>query len=134
MHKRISTIFSAPILYLRDNLSTRQFFILSSILVGLTSASAAILLKSFVHSIETLVTFYSTNYEEFFLFALFPLIGLTLTVVVIRYFFHRRLKKGSAEIVYAIAKNSSVLPTHETYSHMITTALTVGFGGSMGLE
>lgn len=134
MLKRISTILSAPILYLRDKLSTRQFFILSSILIGLASGAAAILLKSFVHSIETLVTFYSTNYEEFFLFALFPLIGLTLTVVVIRYFFNNRLKKGSAEIVYAIAKNSSVLPSHQTYSHMITTALTVGFGGSMGLE
>lgn len=134
MLKRISTVFSAPVLYLRDKLSTRQFFILSSILIGLASGAAAILLKSFVHSIETLVTFYSTNYEEFFLFALFPLIGLTLTVVVIRYFFKNRLKKGSAEIVYSIAKNSSVLPASQTYSHMITTALTVGFGGSMGLE
>ena len=71
MLKGISTILAAPILYLRDKLSTRQFFILSSILVGLSSGLAAILLKSFVHSIETLVTFYSTNYEEFFLFALF---------------------------------------------------------------
>lgn len=134
MLKGLSTILSAPILYLRDKLSARQFFILSSILVGLCSGLAAIILKSFVHSIATLVTFYSTNYEEFFLFALFPLLGITLTVLVVRYFFRNRLKKGSAEIVYAIAKNSSVLPVHQTYSHMITTALTVGFGGSMGLE
>ncbi len=134
MLKRFSRIISAPVLYLRDKLSPRQFFILSSIVVGLSSGLAAILLKSFVHSIERLVTFYSNNYEEFFLFALFPLIGLGLTVFVIRYFFQNKFRKGSAEIVYAIAKNSSVLPTRQTYSHMITSALTVGFGGSTGLE
>jgi chloride channel protein, CIC family len=130
----LQTVLKAPILYLRNKLSSRQFFILSSILVGLSSGLAAILLKAFVHSIEKLVTFYSSNYEEFFLFALFPLMGITLTVVVIRYFFNSKLKKGSAEIVYAIAKNSSVLPTRQTYSHLITSALTVGFGGSVGLE
>lgn len=134
MLNRFSRIISAPVLYVRDKLSPRQFFILSSIVVGLSSGLAAILLKSFVHSIERLVTFYSSNYEEFFLFALFPLIGLALTVFVIRYFLQNKFKKGSAEIVYAIAKNSSVLPTRQTYSHMITSALTVGFGGSTGLE
>lgn len=134
MFNRVSIIIKAPILYLRDRLSTRQFFILSSIIVGLCSGAAAIILKAFVHSIEKLVTFYSTNYEEFFLFALFPLIGITLTVIFIKYFLHNKFKKGSAEIVYAIAKNSSVLPTSQVYSHVITSGLTVGFGGSVGLE
>ena len=103
-------------------------------MVGLTSGAAAIVLKAFVHSIERLVTFYSNTYEEFFLFALFPLLGIALTVIFIRYFLNNRLKRGSAEIVYAIAKNSSVLPTSQTYSHVLTSALTVGFGGSLGLE
>jgi chloride channel protein, CIC family len=134
MLRGLNTILKAPVLYLRDKLSSRQFFILSSIFVGLSSGAAAILLKAFVHSIERLVTFYSTTYEEFFLFALFPLMGITLTVIVIRYFFQNKFKRGSAEIVYAIAKNSSVLPTRQVYSHLITSALTVGFGGSVGLE
>lgn len=134
MIKAIQTVLKAPILYLREKLSTRQFFILSSILVGLVSGGAAILLKYFVHSIEKLVTFYSHNYEEFFLFALFPLIGITLTVVFVRYFLQNKFKKGSAEVVYSIVKNSSILPSRQVYSHMITSALTVGFGGSTGLE
>lgn len=134
MLKRLVIILKTPVHFLKEKLSPRQFFILSSIAVGLCSGAAAILLKSFVHSIERLVNFYSTTYEEFFLFALFPLIGITLTVVTVRYFLRKRLKKGSAEIVYAIAKNSSVLPASQTYSHIITSALTVGFGGSVGLE
>jgi chloride channel protein, CIC family len=134
MLKAFYTILKAPIHYLREKLSSRQFFILASIVVGLFSSGAAILLKAFVHSIERIVTFYSTNYQEFFLFALFPLIGLALTVVVIKYFIKSKLKRGSAEIVYSIAKNSSVLPMSQVYSHIVTSGLTVGFGGSMGLE
>jgi chloride channel protein, CIC family len=136
-HQMISLIhnfFKAPIHYLRKKLSDRNFFILSSILIGLSSGLAAVLLKYFVHSIESLVSFYSNNYEEFFLFALFPLLGILLTVFYIRYFLHDRLKKGSAEIVYAIVKKSSLLPPRDMYSHLMTSALTVGFGGSVGLE
>lgn len=123
-----------PISFLGEKLSPRQFLILSSILVGLTSGLAAVGVKYVVHSIGQLVTFYSSNYEQFFLFALFPTIGILLTVFYIRYFLNRKLPKGSAEIVYSIAKKSSKIPSEQTYSHMITSALTVGFGGSMGLE
>ena len=123
-----------PIAYLGEKLSARQFLIVSSILVGLTSGLAAVLVKYVVHSIGEMVTFYSATYEEFFLFALFPTVGILLTVFYVRYFLHGRLPKGNPEIVYAIAKKSSRIPANQTYSHMITSALTVGFGGSMGLE
>jgi chloride channel protein, CIC family len=127
-------LVSKPIAYLGEKLSSRQFLIVSSILVGLTSGLAAVLVKYVVHSIGELVAFYSTNYQEFFLFALFPTVGILLTVFYVRYFLHGRLPKGNPEIVYAIAKKSSKIPSTQTYSHMITSALTVGFGGSMGLE
>ena len=68
-------LIKKPISYLAKKLSARQFLILSAILVGLTSGLAAVSVKYVVHSINQLVTFYSTNYEEFFLFALFPTIG-----------------------------------------------------------
>jgi chloride channel protein, CIC family len=127
-------IIVRPISFLRHRLSDRQFFILSSILVGLSSGLAAVLLKYVVHSLESLVNFYSTNYEAFFHFALFPLIGILLTVFFVRFFLNDKLKKGSAEIVYSVVKKSSVIPAREMYSHLITSALTVGFGGSVGLE
>lgn len=127
-------LIKKPIAYLGEKLSARQFLILSSILVGLTSGLAAVGVKYLVHSIGELVAFYSGNYEEFFLFALFPTIGILLTVFYVRYFLNGKLPKGNPEIVYAIAKKSSKLPVEQTYSHMITSALTVGFGGSVGLE
>ena len=133
-YQSLLRILHTPITYLRSKLSVRQFFILASIIVGSLSGLAAIVLKAFVHSIDELVSFYSSNYEEFFLFALFPMLGIALTVVVIKYFLQNKFKRGSAEIVYSIVKNSSVLPSRQVYSHLITSALTVGFGGSVGLE
>src|SRR5688572_25497736 len=97
-------LIQKPIAYLGDKLSARQFLIVSSILVGLTSGLAAVGVKYVVHSIGQLVSFYSSNFEEFFLFALFPTIGLLLTVFYIRYFLKGKLPKGSPEIVYSIAK------------------------------
>lgn len=94
---------------------------------------AAIVLKYVVHSIGQLVT-YSRNTEEFFLIAIFPLFGLLLSVVFVKYFLNNQIKKGSAEIVYNIVKKSSLIRAKEIYGHLVTSALTVGFGGSLGLE
>lgn len=118
----------------RNRLSPQQFFILSSVVVGIFSALAAILLKFFVHSIGKWVSLYSDNYEQFFLFTLFPIVGITLSVLFIHFILKGQFKKGSAEISFAVARLSSKIPFTQTYSHIITSALTVGFGGSVGLE
>lgn len=131
MIERLNRLARAA-LYLRHHLSDKQFLIVSSIVVGLLSGGAAVLLKSFVHSIQHWVERYS--YQDFFLVIFFPLVGIILTVVFINTLWKNNFKKGSAEITYAITKKSSQLPISQTYSHIITSALTVGFGGSTGLE
>lgn len=120
--------------YVKDRLSPRQFFIVSSIVVGLSSGLAAVILKSIVHYIESFVSHYALTYQEFFFFALFPIIGITLTVLFIKFALKGHMGRGSAEIVYAIVRRSSLLPKTNMYSHLVTSALTVGFGGSVGLE
>ena len=130
----IHYVLSKPVAYLQAKISPRQFFVLSSILVGLTSGLAAIILKYFVHRIETFVTYSSTHIEEFLVFGLFPLFGILLTVIYIRYVLKNEFKKGTSDVVYSIVKKSSNLPASQMYSHMVTSALTVGFGGSTGLE
>jgi len=122
------------ILWLRHRLSTRQFFILSSVLVGLSAGLVAIALKLFVHQVSGMVTEYSETQGLFWLFSLLPMVGIFLTVFYVIKILKGDLKKGSAEIQYAIAKQSSLLPPSQMYSHVITSALTVGLGGSTGLE
>jgi len=123
-----------PILYLKGKLPPSQFFVLSSILVGLSSGLAGVSLKYFVHSIERLVNYYSIRFDEFLVFALFPLVGIFLTVLYVKYLLKRELQKGTAEIVHTIIKKSSKISPQTMYSHLISSGLTVGFGGSMGLE
>ena len=120
--------------YLQEKLTPHQFLIVSSAFVGVTSGLAAVLLKYIVHNIEVWIQYYSRNVNEFLFFALLPVAGISLTVIFIRYILKGRFRKGSAEISFAIVKNSSVLPRSQMYSHLITSAITVGFGGSVGLE
>src|SRR5689334_8609820 len=102
MINKIHNVLSRPIAYLQTKISPRQFFIFSSILVGLSSGLAAIVLKYFVHRIELFVTYSSTHVEDFLLFGLFPLIGILATVLYIRYVLKGEFKKGTSEVVYAI--------------------------------
>lgn len=120
------------IIFFRHHLSDKQFLIVSSIIVGLLSGGAAVVLKSFVHNIQHWIERYS--YQDFFLVIFFPLVGIAFTVLLINTIWKNSFKKGSAEITYAITKKSSQLPVSQTYSHIITSAITVGFGGSTGLE
>jgi len=134
MIERVHQVIVRFVNYFHESLTSRQFFILSSVLVGISAGLAAILLKFIVHYIRTLVEYSASNFEEFFLFTLFPLVGITATVLYVRFILKGTLKQGASEIVYSIVKQSSILPKSEMYSHIITSALTVGFGGSCGLE
>jgi len=120
------------ILWIQHKLSPKQFIIFAAILIGLTAGFAAVLLKLFAHFILKTIQVHSPN-EQFFL-ALFPFVGIALCAFYIHYLNGNKLGKGIANILYAIAKKSSILPKDQTYSHIISSALTVGFGGSAGLE
>jgi CIC family chloride channel protein len=120
--------------YLKEKLNPHQFLVLSGILVGITSGLAAVLLKYIVHNIEIWVQYDGVGKSEIFLFAILPMVGITLTYIYVRYILKTPFRKGSAEISFAIAKKSSVLPRSSMYSHLFTSAMTVGFGGSTGLE
>lgn len=127
-------LYETFINWLHDKLDPRQFLILSSILVGLTAGLAAVVLKTAVHYIHLAITYnYHIKYQYIF-YIFFPTIGILLTVWVVKKYLKNKLGRGTANILYAIAKKSSFLPKDKMYSHVITSALTVGFGGSAGLE
>src|SRR5690606_27501648 len=66
--------------------------------------------------------------------SILPVIGILLTVFVIRNFLNNRLDKGSSQILFAVAKKGGILPRRQMYAQIITSSLTVGLGGSAGLE
>ena len=116
---------------LSARLSPKQFIILSSILVGLWSGMLAVCLKVLAHQIMGLASHVDIS---IFIHALFPLAGLALTVLFVKIFLGNKMEKGSYNVLYAIGRRSSKIEKSQTYSHIITSALTVGLGGSAGLE
>jgi CIC family chloride channel protein len=119
--------------WLHLRFSARQFLIFSSILIGLSAGLAAVILKTLVHYIYVFIT---TDYHfkyQYYLYLIFPFLGILLTSYIIHFFF-KRFTKGTDGILLSIIRKGGSLPVSQMYSHIITSALTVGFGGSAGLE
>lgn len=120
------------IIWIQHKLTPKQFIIFSAILIGLTAGLAAVFLKFFVHFFIRNIEYVSSDRP--WIVAIFPFVGIGLCTLYIHYLNGNKLGKGIANILYAIARKSSILPKDQTYSHIISSALTVGFGGSAGLE
>jgi CIC family chloride channel protein len=116
------------------HINNKTFLIAVSIIVGLVAGLAAIILKLIVHYIQQLVHLVLGNNSFNFLLFVFPLIGILLTVFYVQYFRKGRIGRGVGNILISIAKRSSNIERDKTYSHIISSALTIGFGGSTGLE
>jgi chloride channel protein, CIC family len=127
----IKSLYQTIISYLRTKLSRVQFIMVIAVLTGLASGLLAVLLKSLVHYLQHLVE--STSISRFS-YLVFPAVGLLATVFVIRHFFRGQIEKGIAMVLKSIAGKSSYIPLKHTYLHIITSSLTVGLGGSVGLE
>ena len=121
--------------WIRDKINAKQFLIFSSILVGTSAGLAAVVLKLFVHFVRTvLLEEYLLNFNFKYIYLLMPLIGVSITVFIVQRFFKGRMNRGSTNILFAIAKKGSFLSFEQMYSHIITSGITIGFGGSAGLE
>lgn len=119
--------------YAQNRLTPKQFIFFSSILVGLSVGVAAVLLKIFVHFVYYLATYEKlSNFKYFYLFL--PFLGILITVIVVKRFFKNNFEKGLAQIHYGIAQKSSFLKEERMYDQVVTSSLTVGTGGSVGLE
>lgn len=113
-------------------LSGKQFLILGAIIVGLWAGLAAVILKLSVHYLQDKLVYLGQRY--FWIYLAAPAIGILLTIIFVRLFLNGTLIKGTSHVLLAIARKSSMLEKRETYSHVVTSALTVGLGGSAGLE
>lgn len=116
------------------NISDANFTLIIAGLVGLVAGLAAVTLKSTVHFIQYLLDQNLDITGVNYLYLGYPLIGILLTVIVSRILFKEKLGHGITQILYTISKKSSIIEKTKMYSRMITSAITVGFGGSVGLE
>lgn len=95
---------------------------------------AGVLLKSLVGYIHYIITGKVHFTEQIFFYVVFPFLGIVLTSAIVIIFFRGQDRKGIPAILYEIAQNSSVVSSVKMYSQIIQSAITVGLGGSAGLE
>lgn len=112
----------------------RSFIIIQSILIGLITGIIAVLLKNIVHFTGRELYKNSSPTHPQFLYLALPGIGILLTVLYLRYFIKDDISHGISKVLRTITKNHSRIKFHNTYSSIVSSTLTVGFGGSVGLE
>ncbi|RZM29808.1 MAG: chloride channel protein [Pedobacter sp.] len=135
MYVKLVSYVDALNQYRRTKISNRNFLIVAALIVGVLAGLAASLLKTITHHIEEfLQTGFNWDYK-YYLYLFFPMIGIFLTVLYIRRFIRKgKFETGLTPLLYTISRKSSKVEPHNIYSQIITAALTVGFGGSSGLE
>ena len=105
-----------------------------SLIVGLLSALAAALLKYSIHYTHKILTEGITRQSGSYLYLAYPMIGMLLTFSFVRYIVKDNIGHGISRILYSISRKKSHLRTHNTWTSIIASTLTIGFGGSVGAE
>ena len=116
------------------NVSDKMFLLILAFMVGLLSAVAAYILHGLINTIVALLTgrFHAETYN--WLYLVYPVVGIWLTSLFVRYVVRDNISHGITRILYAISSNRSRLKSHNTWSSVIASAITIGFGGSVGAE
>ncbi|MDX1629312.1 MAG: chloride channel protein [Fulvivirga sp.] len=116
------------------HISNKNFVLILGGIIGIFAGFAAVLLKETVHFLQhSLTSGFDIEYANYFYIG-FPLIGILITVMLSRLVLREIPGHGITQILYDISKKSSIIRRTRMFSRMITSAITVGFGGSVGLE
>lgn len=118
----------------RRHLSDRNFVLFISLLVGIFTALAGLLLKWLIEQIEVLLTHEFAATSSNWLYLVYPVVGVWLTMLFIRYIVRDDIGHGVTKILFAIARKQSRIKPHNTWTSIVASAITIGFGGSVGAE
>ncbi len=124
----------ALLLRLSHRLSNRQMMILLAVIIGVVAGFATYLFELLLHVIKVgLVSRFPVD-ESHILFLFYPIIGIILVTLFVKNVVKDNISEGVTRVLYAISRRGSVLPAHNTWSSVVASSTTLGFGGSVGPE
>ena len=115
------------------NMSDKQFMYLLSVVIGLMSGLVAVILKNAVHLVEYLLKTAVSDVHDY-LYFIYPAVGIFLVVIIGKFVVRGKVGHGIPIMLYAISKGNGNIGRKDTWASIISAAITVGFGGSVGLE
>ena len=118
----------------KEHVSDRQMTLILAFFIGFFASVAGYFLHGIVHEIQVLLTsgFQQSTYN--LLFLLFPIVGIYLTSLFIKYVVRDNISHGITRVLYAISTKNSRLKGHNCWSSVVASGITIGFGGSVGAE
>ncbi|MBT2163489.1 chloride channel protein [Zobellia barbeyronii] len=132
IHKK--TWFTKILVWRVKHISERQFIYFLSILVGFTSGVGAVILKNLTHFFQHLLEGKLVQYYHQAFYFVFPIIGLILVYLVIKYVVRHKVNHGIPSTLFAISQHKGIIRKYQMFGSLLAAPLTVGFGGSVGLE
>jgi len=131
----LNNLIIRKIRQLKSFLTNQQTLIyILSFLVGLVSALAAVVMKNAIHFTHVLFTQGVMKGAGGVLSLAYPLAGIFLTMLAVKYLVRDNISHGISRVLYAISKRKSYIKPHNNWSSILTSSLTIGFGGSVGAE
>ena len=118
----------------QEHVSEKMFMIILALIVGFFAAVAAFFLHWIINQIVLLLTSQFDRTGANWLYLVYPVVGIYLTSLFVRYVVKDNISHGITRILYAISTNKSRLKSHNCWSSVIASAITIGFGGSVGAE
>lgn len=125
---------SDRLMIMSRKMPSNRLMIILSIIVGLLSGLVAVIVKNLVFFIQNLLTSGFENDYSNIRYVFYPAVGIFIVLIFIKYILRRPVRDGIPNVLHSISKTHGKISPHNTYSSVITSAFTVGFGGSVGLE
>lgn len=122
------------VLWREKHIREKSFVVMLSLLVGVLGGFAALVLKGLIHVISQFLTSYLSVTQGNWLFFIYPAVGILITVLFVRYVVRDNISHGVTKVLYAISQNKSRLKRHNTWTSIVASSVTIGFGGSVGAE
>ena len=117
-----------------DHISERSFLLILAFVVGVLSGFAALLLKFLISIIASTLSEHINITGANYLYLLYPVLGILIVGIYVRYVVKDNISHGVTRVLYAISQNKSRLKLHNTYTSVVASSITIGFGGSVGAE
>ncbi len=134
MEKEKVSLLQRFILWREGHIKDKQFVLILSFVVGICTAIAALVLKFFIHLIQNFLTNNFDTTEANYLYLVYPVVGIFLAGLFVRNIVKDDISHGVTKILYAISRRQGRIKQHNVWSSTIASAITIGFGGSVGAE
>ncbi len=134
MPNKFRSILRKFLIWKYKHISERNFIYILSILVGFLAGLGTVVLKNFTHYIQLLLDLNLFQDYKSSLYFIFPIVGLLIVYIIKQTWLKKHIGHGISTTLHAISKLNGIIPRYNIYAALITAPITVGFGGSVGLQ